>query len=91
MSKMLLTAAGIMLALARASSRREVEAFNLQIDTGKFRHRGKGRGAITHNHLGKTSPCRTETGKRESARRRRQLSAYQLSFKQLARLPGWTP
>jgi hypothetical protein len=80
----LMTAAAIMFALANAESKAASAMLSLAIHSGKFRHRGKGRGGVVHNHIGKTSRCATETGARAAARRLRKVHMGN-PYKQLAR------
>lgn len=68
----LMTAAGLMAAMAAASVKSDIEAFATMMQGGMFRHRGKGRGGVVHNHYGKTSTLPRD-GKRERRRRMRQM------------------
>jgi hypothetical protein len=80
----LMTAAAIMFALANAKSKAESAMLERAIHGGKFRHRGKGRGGIVHNHIGKTFRFAIESGARAAARRRRRTHMGN-PYKQLAR------
>lgn len=80
----LMTAAELMAAMAAASTKSEIERFASLMQGGLFRHRGKGRGGVVHNHYGKTHALRRD-GMRERRRRMRQM--YGDFF--APQRPGW--
>lgn len=87
----LLTAVQLMVKLHRARAGEEpatdvkgnylehhtLDQLEEMVRSGQWRHRGKGRGGIIHNHLGKIRPPKflPHQGKREIARRAKRLGS----------------
>lgn len=88
-----MTAAGIMFALTQARTKLEAELLNRAIASGRWRHRGKGRGGIVHRFgkSGSVLPDRGADGKAAARRRRQTAAAWGNPFKQIAREKGWQP